>query len=85
MPKNLFDDNEPLDDSLLPVDLISDDASTIVDVDHMGNSYSASSSTGASAGGAAASTDAPACGSVAGQNMAVAKYNNDDLMTIPSP
>lgn len=74
MPKDLFEDNEPLDETLLPVDLITDDANTIVNVDHMGNSYSPGSS--ASSSGAV---------NTAAQNLAIAKYNNEDVMTISSP
>lgn len=70
MPKDLFEDNEPLDETLLPVDLIADDANTIVNVDQLGNAYSPGSSTSAS---------------TAAQNMAITKYNNEDVMTITSP
>lgn len=70
MPKDLFEDNEPLDETLLPVDLITDDANTIVNVDQLGNAYSPGSSTSAS---------------TAAQNMAITKYNNEDVMTITSP
>lgn len=71
MPKDLFEDNEPLDENLLPVDLITDDANTIVNVDQMGNSYST--------GGSASAVN------TAAQDLAMAKYNNEDVMTISSP
>lgn len=85
MPKDLFEENEPLDDSLLPVDLIADGGSTIVDVDHLGNSYSPSSSTAAAGATATVPAATTAATSSSGPNMAVAKYNNEDLMTITSP